>query len=326
MKNILSFLVNRIIMGLVTLWLVVTITFFLLHLLPGDPFQSEKAIPPKIKENLMAKYHLDKPIGEQYVQYLKSVSKGDLGESMKVRGRTVNDVIKKSFPISADLGARSIIFALVVGIPLGIVAALKRGKYQDKIAMIIAVIGISVPSFVLAGLMQKYFVDIHNGFLIDKLGLPDFLRIRLSGWDSPEKKILPVVALGLYTVALIARLLRDKMIEVMGQDYIRLAIAKGVRPRDIVVKHALRNAILPIVTIMGPTIAAVLTGSFVIEKVFTIPGLGKYYIQSINDRDYTMVLGVTVFYAAFLILMMIVMDIVYALVDPKIKLGKGESD
>ena len=326
MKNILSFLVNRIIMGLVTLWLVVTITFFLLHLLPGDPFQSEKAIPPKIKENLMAKYHLDKPLGEQYVQYLKSVSKGDLGESMKVRGRTVNDVIKKSFPISADLGARSIIFALVVGIPLGIVAALKRGKYQDKIAMIIAVIGISVPSFVLAGLMQKYFVDVHNGFLIDKLGLPDFLRIRLSGWDSPEKKILPVVALGLYTVALIARLLRDKMIEVMGQDYIRLAIAKGVKPRDIVVKHALRNAILPIVTIMGPTIAAVLTGSFVIEKVFTIPGLGKYYIQSINDRDYTMVLGVTVFYAAFLILMMIMMDIVYALVDPKIKLGKGESD
>ena len=326
MKNILSFLVNRRVMGLVTLWLVVTITFFLLHLLPGDPFQSEKAIPPKIKENLMAKYHLDKPIGEQYVQYLKSVSKGDLGESMKVRGRTVNDVIKKSFPISADLGARSIIFALVVGIPLGIVAALKRGKYQDKIAMIIAVIGISVPSFVLAGLMQKYFVDVHNGFLIDKLGLPDFLRIRLSGWDSPEKKILPVVALGLYTVALIARLLRDKMIEVMGQDYIRLAIAKGVKPRDIVVKHALRNAILPIVTIMGPTIAAVLTGSFVIEKVFTIPGLGKYYIQSINDRDYTMVLGVTVFYAAFLILMMIVMDIVYALVDPKIKLGKGESE
>lgn len=326
MKNILSFLVNRIVMGLVTLWLVVTITFFLLHLLPGDPFQSEKAIPPKIKENLMAKYHLDKPIGEQYIQYLKSVSKGDLGESMKVRGRTVNDVIKKSFPISADLGAKSIIFALVVGIPLGIVAALKRGKYQDKIAMIIAVIGISVPSFVLAGLMQKYFVDVHNGFLIDKLGLPDFLRIRLSGWDSPEKKILPVVALGLYTVALIARLLRDKMIEVMGQDYIRLAIAKGVKPRDIVVKHALRNAILPIVTIMGPTIAAVLTGSFVIEKVFTIPGLGKYYIQSINDRDYTMVLGVTVFYAAFLILMMIVMDIVYALVDPKIKLGKGESD
>ncbi len=324
MNNILKFLINRIVMGLVTLWLVITITFFLLHLLPGDPFQSEKAIPPKIKENLMAKYHLDKPLGEQYMQYLKNVAKGDLGMSMKVRGRSVNDVIKQSFPVSADLGARSIIFALVVGIPLGIVAALNRGKYQDKIAMVIAVIGISVPSFVLAGLMQKYFVDIHNGILIDKLGFPDFLKIRLSGWDSPEKKILPVIALGLYTVALIARLLRDKMIEVMGQDYIRLAIAKGVKPGAIVLKHSLRNAILPIITIMGPTIAAVLTGSFVIEKAFTIPGLGKYYIQSINDRDYTMVLGVTVFYAAFLILMMIVMDIVYVMVDPKIKLGKGD--
>ena len=324
MKNILKFLVKRIAMGLVTLWLVITITFFLIHMLPGDPFQSEKAIPPKVKENLMAKYHLDRPLGEQYVEYLKNIAKGDLGSSMKVRGRTVNDVINQSFLTSADLGARSIIFALVLGIPLGIIAALKRGKYQDRLAMIVAIIGISVPSFVLAGLMQKYFVDIHNGFLIDNGFLPEFFRIRLSGWDSPEKKILPVVALGLYTVALIARLLRDKMIEVMGQDYIRLAVAKGVKPKNIVFKHALRNAILPIITIMVPTIAAVLTGSFVIEKMFSIPGLGKYFVDSINDRDYTMVLGVTVFYAIFLIIMMILVDIIYVLVDPKIKLGKGD--
>ena len=324
MKNILKFLVKRIAMGLVTLWLVITITFFLIHMLPGDPFQSEKAIPPKVKENLMAKYHLDRPLGEQYVEYLKNIAKGDLGSSMKVRGRTVNDVINQSFLTSADLGARSIIFALVLGIPLGIIAALKRGEYQDRLAMIVAIIGISVPSFVLAGLMQKYFVDIHNGFLIDNGFLPEFFRIRLSGWDSPEKKILPVVALGLYTVALIARLLRDKMIEVMGQDYIRLAVAKGVKPKNIVFKHALRNAILPIITIMGPTIAAVLTGSFVIEKMFSIPGLGKYFVDSINDRDYTMVLGVTVFYAIFLIIMMILVDIIYVLVDPKIKLGKGD--
>lgn len=323
MKNILKFLIKRIAMGLVTLWLVITITFFLIHMLPGDPFQSEKAIPPKVKENLMAKYHLDRPLGEQYVEYLKNIAKGDLGASMKVRGRTVNDVINKSFFVSADLGARSIIFALVLGIPLGIIAALKRGKYQDKLSMIIAIIGISVPSFVLAGLMQKYFVDIHNGILIDEYNLP-LVRILLSGWDRPEKKILPVVALGLYTVALIARLLRDKMIEVMGQDYIRLAIAKGVKPKNIVFKHALRNAILPIITIMGPTIAAVLTGSFVIEKMFSIPGLGKYFVDSINDRDYTMVLGVTVFYAIFLIIMMILVDIVYVIVDPKIKLGKGD--
>ena len=323
MKNILKFLIKRIAMGLVTLWLVITITFFLIHMLPGDPFQSEKAIPPKVKENLMAKYHLDRPLGEQYVEYLKNIAKGDLGASMKVRGRTVNDVINKSFLTSADLGARSIIFALALGIPLGIIAALKRGKFQDRLSMIVAIIGISVPSFVLAGLMQKYFVDVHNGILIDKFNLP-LVRILLSGWDRPEKKILPVIALGLYTVALIARLLRDKMIEVMGQDYIRLAIAKGVKPKNIVFRHALRNAILPIITIMVPTIAAVLTGSFVIEKMFSIPGLGKYFVDSINDRDYTMVLGVTVFYAIFLIVMMILVDIVYVLVDPKIKLGKGD--
>ena len=324
MKNILKFLIKRIAMGLVTLWLVITITFFLIHMLPGDPFQSEKAIPPKVKENLMAKYHLDRPLGEQYVEYLKNIAKGDLGASMKVRGRTVNDVIKKSFLTSADLGARSIIFALALGIPLGIIAALKRGKYQDRLAMIVAIIGISVPSFVLAGLMQKYVVDIHNGTLIRNGFLPDFFWINLSGWDTFDKKILPVIALGLYTVALIARLLRDKMIEVMGQDYIRLAIAKGVKPKNIVFRHALRNAILPIITIMGPTIAAVLTGSFVIEKMFSIPGLGKYFVDSINDRDYTKVLGVTVFYAIFLIIMMILVDIVYVLVDPKIKLGKGD--
>ena len=324
MKNILKFLIKRIAMGLVTLWLVITITFFLIHMLPGDPFQSEKAIPPKVKENLMAKYHLDRPLGEQYVEYLKNIAKGDLGASMKVRGRTVNDVINKSFLTSADLGARSIIFALALGIPLGIIAALKRGKFQDRLSMIVAIIGISVPSFVLAGLMQKYVVDIHNGTLIRNGFLPDFFWINLSGWDTFDKKILPVIALGLYTVALIARLLRDKMIEVMGQDYIRLAIAKGVKPKNIVFRHALRNAILPIITIMGPTIAAVLTGSFVIEKMFSIPGLGKYFVDSINDRDYTMVLGVTVFYAIFLIVMMILVDIVYVLVDPKIKLGKGD--
>lgn len=324
MKNIIKFLFKRIIMGIVTLWMVVTITFFLMHSLPGDPFQSEKAIPPKIKENLMAKYNLDKPLGVQYLYYLKNVAKGDLGMSMKGRGQSVNEVIARSFPVSADLGAKSILFALILGIPTGIIAALKRGKIADKVVMVIAIIGISVPSFVLAGLMQKYAVNIHNKILIEKLGLPRALRINFLGWDSANKQILPVIALGLFTVAIIARLLRTKMIEVMGQDYIRLAVSKGVKPVNIVFKHALRNAILPVVTIMGPTIASVLTGSFVIEKAFAIPGLGKYYIQSISDRDYTMILGVTVFYAAFLILMMIIMDIVYVLIDPKIKLGKGE--
>lgn len=322
MKNMLKFIFKRIFTGLITLFLVITITFFLLHKLPGDPFESEKAIPPQVKANLMVKYGMDKPIGIQYVNYLKNVAKGDLGISMKEKGRTVNSVIKTSFPVSADLGIRAVIFGLIFGIPLGIIAALNRGKKLDYSSMIIAVIGISVPSFVIAGILQLYAVDIHKAILINKLHLP-LGKILLTGWDMPSKKILPVIALGFFSVAEVARLMRSKMIEIMDQDYIKLAIAKGVKPINIILKHALRNAMLPIITVISPSIAAILTGSFVIETMFSIGGLGKYYIGSIVDRDYTMVLGVTVFYSAFLILMMIIMDILYALVDPKIKLEGG---
>jgi len=323
MKNISKFIIKRILASFVTLLLIISITFVLLHQLPGDPFQGEKAIPPQIKANLMAKYDLDKPLSIQYLTYLKQLSKGDLGLSMKERGRSVNSVIKNSFPVSADLGLRAILFGLIVGIPLGIFSALFRNKLIDRFSMIIAVIGISVPSFIIAGLLQLYAVNIHKEILINKLHLP-LGRILLTGWDSPSKKILPVIALGLFIVAEIARLMRSKMIEIMEQDYIKLAIAKGVSPLKIVLTHALRNALLPIITIISPTIAGVLTGSFVIETMFGIPGLGKYYIGSIIDRDYTMVLGVTIFYAAFLILMMIIMDLVYALVDPKIKIEGGK--
>lgn len=322
MKNMLKFIFKRIFTGLITLFLVITITFFLLHKLPGDPFESEKAIPPQVKANLMVKYGMDKPIGIQYFNYLKNVAKGDLGISMKEKGRTVNSVIKTSFPVSADLGIRAVIFGLIFGIPLGIIAALNRGKKLDYSSMIIAVIGISVPSFVIAGILQLYAVDVHKAILINKLHLP-LGKILLTGWDMPSKKILPVIALGFFSVAEVARLMRSKMIEIMDQDYIKLAIAKGVKPINIILKHALRNAMLPIITVISPSIAAILTGSFVIETMFSIGGLGKYYIGSIVDRDYTMVLGVTVFYSAFLILMMIIMDILYALVDPKIKLEGG---
>lgn len=323
MYNILKFILKRVATGILTLWLVITITFFLLHQLPGDPFESEKAIPPQIKANLMAKYNLDKPLSVQYLSYLKNVAKGDLGLSMKEKNRTVNSVIKRSFPTSADLGIRAVLFGLLFGIPLGIVAAIKRGKNLDYLSMVIAVIGISVPSFVIAGVLQLYAVNIHKGIFIDILNLP-IGRILLTGWDSPAKKILPVIALGFFSVAEVARLMRSKMIEIMEQDYIKLAVAKGVKPINVIFKHALRNAILPIITVVSPSIAGILTGSFVIETMFSIGGLGKYYIGSIIDRDYTMVLGVTVFYSAFLILMMIVMDIAYAIVDPKIKLGKGQ--
>lgn len=319
MLNIFKFVFKRIVMGLVTLFLVTTATFFLLHMLPGDPFQDEKALPPQIKHNLEVKYGLDKPLSVQYVNYLKNITKGDLGLSMKQEGRTINSVIKKSFPVSASLGLRAILFGLIVGLPLGVVAAVKRTKIPDRIATVISVIGISVPSFIIAGVLQLYAVGIHKEIFIDKWHLP-LGKILLTGWDAPSKKILPVIALGLFTVAEVARLVRSKMIEVMEQDYIRLAKAKGVSPLGIIIKHALRNAMLPVVTVITPAIAGILTGSFVIETMFGIPGLGRYYVNSIVDRDYTMVLGITVFYSAFLILMMIVMDVVYALVDPKISL------
>lgn len=322
MKNILKFILKRVLMGLVTLWLVITITFFLLHQLPGDPFETEKAIPPQVKANLMAKYNLDKPLMEQYVVYLKNVAKGDLGISMKEKGRTVNSVIRKSFPTSADLGLRAMAFGLIVGIPLGIMAAIKRGKGADYFSVLVSVIGISVPSFVIAGMLQLYAVNIHKEIFIDTWHLP-IGKILITGWDSPVKKILPVMSLGFGTIAVVTRLMRTKMVETLEQDYIRLAIAKGVTPFNVVFKHAIRNAILPVITVISPSIAGIMTGSFVIETMFSIGGLGKYYISSIIDRDYTMVLGVTVFYAAFLILMMIIMDIAYALVDPKIKLGGG---
>ena len=217
MKNMLKFIFKRIFTGLITLFLVITITFFLLHKLPGDPFESEKAIPPQVKANLMVKYGMDKPIGIQYVNYLKNVAKGDLGISMKEKGRTVNSVIKTSFPVSADLGIRSVIFGLIFGIPLGIIAALNRGKKLDYSSMIIAVIGISVPSFVIAGILQLYAVDVHKAILINKLHLP-LGKILLTGWDMPSKKILPVIALGFFSVAEVARLMRSKMIEIMDQD------------------------------------------------------------------------------------------------------------
>lgn len=324
MKNIITFILKRTLTGLVTLFLIVSITFLLLHKLPGDPFEGEKAIPEQIKTNLMAKYDLDKPLSTQYVKYLNNLIHGDLGLSMNERGRTVNSVIKQGFPVSADLGIRAIIFGLALGIPLGIASALYRNKKIDRLAMIISVIGISVPSFVIAGLLQLYAVNIHKGILIDSLHLP-IGRILLTGWDTSAKKILPVIALGLFSVAEVARLMRSKMIDIMEQDYIKLAKAKGVSSINIVIKHALRNALLPIITVISPSIAGILTGSFVIETMFGIPGLGKYYIQSIINRDYTMVLGVTVFYAGFLIFMMIVMDLVYALVDPKIKLNGGKN-
>ncbi|BDU49644.1 ABC transporter permease [Haliovirga abyssi] len=311
----LKFILKRILSGVVTLWIVTTITFFLMHALPGDPFASEKAIPPKIKANLMKKYHLDKPLVVQYVYYLGGIVKGDFGMSMKVRGRKVSRIIARAYPISLDLGMRAIIFAFIFGIFFGIIGAFNRGKWEDTGAMAVAIIGVSVPSFIIAGTLQ--WIDI---FVSKKAGIS---LLPVAGYDSPAHKIMPTIALGLMAVAVIARMMRASMIEVLNQDYIKTAKSKGLASKIVIWKHAFRNAIMPVITYLGPLIAAITTGSFVIEKVFAIPGLGKYYVESIYNRDYTMVLGITVFYSLLLIVMVLIVDILYGFIDPRVRIGKG---
>ena len=314
----LRYICKKLIYGFLTLWIIASITFFLMHMLPGDPFVSEKKIPPKVKEKLLEKYHLDKPLMVQYRYYMSSLAKGDLGLSMKVRGRSVNKMIKTHFPKSLILGLLATIIAFVVGVSIGIVAGLYRGKKLDSASMLLAIVGVSVPSFILGGILQWFVL------FLKKLTGDSILPI--AGYGEFKHLIMPSIALALMPLAIIARMMRASMIEVLSQDYIRTAKAKGLSPFKIIVKHCMRNAILPVVTYLGPLLAAITTGSFVIEKVFAIPGLGRYFVQSISDRDYTLTLGIVVFYAFLLIVMMLLVDLMYGLIDPRIRVVKGKGE
>ncbi len=302
------YIIKRFIYSLFTLFIIITITFFLMHAIPGNVYNSEKNLPPAIVENMKAKYGLDKPLSEQYLTMLKNTVKLDFGISMKNRGRPVNDIITEHFPHSARLGIFSITLCLFIGIPLGILSALKKDKWQDRAAMIIATLGVSVPGFVIAVLSQ-YILGV-------KLGL-----FPVIGDKSIYHLILPAIALSFLPISFIARLVRSTMVEVLEQDYIRTARAKGLSERVVIYKHALKNSILPVVTYLGPLVAGVLTGSFVIESIFNIPGLGRYYVTSISNRDYTVTMGVTIFYAVFLVLMNFIVDMIYTVLDPRIKLN-----
>ncbi|HAZ36352.1 MAG TPA: peptide ABC transporter permease [Clostridiaceae bacterium] len=302
-----NYIVKRIFASFITLWIVVTATFFLMHAMPGGPFDGEKKLPDQVKANLETKFGLDKPIMQQYGLYLKNLLKGDLGPSIKYEGRTVNEIIKYSFPASAKIGSVAILFSLVVGIYMGIVAALHQGKWQDDLCMIIATLGVTVPSFVLSTFLILIFS----------------VKLKLLppvGFDGPLNYIMPAIALGGYSLSFIARLTRSSLLDVIRQDYIRTAVAKGLSKKTVIFKHALRNALIPIVTYMGPLIAGILTGSFVVEKIFGIPGLGREFVQNITNRDYMAIMGVTVFYSAFLVICNLVVDILYAFIDPRIKL------
>ena len=302
-----GYILKRISTTILTLFLVVTLTFFLMRLMPGGPFDGEKNIPPKIKARLEQKFGLDKPLYEQYFSYVKDLTKGDLGPSMKREGRSVNWIIGYSFPTSAKLGLVAVTLSLFVGIFLGIIAALNFNKWPDSVCMVLSTLGVTIPSFVI-GVFLMYIFGV-------KLKL--FPIVGLKTWQS---YVLPSLALSGYSIAFIARLTRSKLVEVMKSDFIRTARAKGLSKSRIILKHALRNTLIPIVTYLGPLVAGILTGSFVIESIFAIPGLGSEFVTTITNRDYTVILGVTIFYSAFLMISNLIVDILYVVIDPRIKL------
>ena len=303
----IKYVVKRVVLAAVTIFIVATITFFLMNMVPGGPFLSEKAISPAAKAALEAKYGLDKPLFQQYVTYITDAARGDFGESLKQRGRTVSSIIFSKFPVSARVGGCAILLSLLMGIPLGCIAALHRGKVLDSVVNVISTLGIAVPSFVLCTVLMYFFGARLK--LLPTLGL--------TSW---KHYIMPVVSLSFYPTAYIMRLMRSALLDVLGQDFMRTAKAKGVSQFFSLFKHALRNAILPVITYLGPMTAYTLTGSFVVEKIFTIPGLGGEFIGSISNRDYTVIMGTTIFLATIMVIMNVAVDIIYKIVDPRIKL------
>lgn len=308
---LLKYISKRIVYMLLSLLLIVTATFFLMKSAPGGPFTSEKAVSPEIKKNLEEFYGLNQPWYKQYTDYLGSIAQWDFGPSFKYKGQTVNDLIDQGFPVSFMLGLEALILAVAIGIILGVIAALNHNRWQDYGAMILAVLGISVPSFIMAAVLQYV--------LATKFGL-----FPVAGWDSWIYTFLPALALAASPMAFIARLTRSSMLEVLSNDYIKTAKAKGLSRSVITVKHAIRNALLPVVSYLGPLAASVLTGSFIIEKIFGIPGLGAHFVTSISNRDYTTIMGVTVFFSIILLVSILIVDIIYGLIDPRIKLSGGK--
>lgn len=304
-----KYILKRLIAGMISLWVLITITFFLMHTIPGGPFSpaEDRKTPPEVLAKIAASYGLDDPLHIQYINYLKRLSNGDLGVSFKVRGVSVNDLIERGFPVSARVGIVAVIFSLCIGVPLGILSAIYRSKWIDRVSMVLATIGISVPGFVITVLLMYFFC-------IKLKWLPTY------GLTSAKHYILPVLGLSFYPIAYMTRLLRSSMLDTMRQDYIRTARAKGVKEILVICKHGLRNSLMPIVTYLGPLIAGLLTGGFVVERLFSIPGIGRDFVGSVGDRDYSVTLGITLFYGAFVIISNLCVDILYVIIDPRVKI------
>lgn len=307
------YILKRLFTMFITLWIIVTLTFIIMHIIPGDPFSNDsKTIPEAVLQNMRARYNLDKPLAVQYVLYLKNLLVLDMGPSIQSKTADVNMLIARGFPPSALLGIQSIVVAIIAGISLGTLAALHHNRPLDYISMFIAIVGISVPSFILAPLLIKYVaVQWH--------------LLPVASWGTWQHTVLPSLALAVSPLAVIARFMRTSMLEVMHEEYIRTAKAKGLSSLAVVLRHGLRNALIPVLSFIGPLFASVITGTFVVEKIFAIPGIGKYFVDSIFNRDYPVIMGTTIFYSAILVVTLFLIDISYRLVDPRIKLvSKGD--
>jgi oligopeptide transport system permease protein len=314
-----KYLTTRVLYSLIALLVLAALTFFMMQALPGDPFLKAKKLPPAVEANLRAKFGLDKPLIEQFFIYLKNVATGDLGYGFESK-RPVATILGRGIPASFELGIRSILVAVIFGLLLGIIAALNAGRTKDAIAMLIAIIGVSMPGFVIGYLMQYYLAFKLSTFARVQLGIQQLLPI--TGWKNEASKVLPVIGLAFATMATISRLMRSSMLDVISSDYIKTAKAKGLSQGSIIRKHMMRNSILPVITVLGPITAAVMTGSFVIENIFAIPGMGKLFVTSVQTQDYTVIMGTTLFYGAFLIVANLIVDIAYGFVDPRIRLMK----
>jgi len=305
----LIYILKRIIGAIPTLFVLITIAFFLIRVAPGGPFDSEKDLPPEIQKNIEAKYHLDESLYQQYFRYLRNIVQGDFGPSFQYKDHTVTELIVQGFPVSLTIGGFALLFALIVGVTLGTVAAVRQNSWVDYTLMSTAMTGISIPNFVIAPLLILFFAVNRDWF-------------PAGGWGEGHWKylVLPVLALSLRYIAYIARLMRGSMIEILQSDYIRTAKAKGLSMTQTVLKHALKPAMMPIVSYLGPAAAGILTGSVVIEKIFGVPGLGRYFVQGALNRDYTLVMGVIIFIGVMIVLFNLIVDILYAYLDPKIRL------
>jgi len=282
-----------------------------MHAVPGDPLSGEKAVSEKVRANLEIKYGLDKPLEEQYVIYLQNLLQGDFGISYTQENRSVNDIIIEHFPVSASLGILSLIFASISGALWGALTALYRNKLPDVVIMFVVILCISIPSFVFAAISQLSLVNLNDAL--------KWSILPVGGWGTVWHMVIPSVVLGLSTMAYLTRLMRSSMLEIVNSDFVRTAFAKGIPPQRVFLRHQLRNAILPVVTVLGPSIAAITTGGFVVEMIFAIPGLGRYFVQAVQQLDYTVIMGTTVFYGAFLVFMVILVDLIYGLIDPRVR-------